>query len=68
MKLKLYLAEIKLRKTKYMGDTTYEMVTRLVRAEDDHDAINKIDMAFERGGPGDDSVSVCDVDLFETIE
>jgi hypothetical protein len=63
----LYLAVITLRKTKYMGDTTYETVTRLVRAEDDHQAIDKIDMAFERGGHGDDSVSVHDVDLSETI-
>lgn len=64
----LYLATIKLRKTRYMGDTTYETVTRLVKATDDHDAINKIDATFERGGPGDDSVSVTDVDLSETIE
>jgi hypothetical protein len=61
----LYLAVITLRKTKYMGDTTYETITRLVRAEDDQQAIDKIDMAFERGGH--DSVSVHDVDLSETI-
>jgi hypothetical protein len=64
----IFLAVIKLRKTKYMGDTSYETVTRLVKADDDHQAIDKIDAHFERGGPGDDSVSVQDVDLSEMIE
>lgn len=64
----IYLAVIKLRKTKYMGDTTYETVTRLVKASDDHTAIEKIEEHFDRGGPGDDSVSVTDVDLSEMIE
>jgi nitrogen regulatory protein PII len=66
--MKLYLATIKLRKTKYMGDSTETTVLRLVRAEDDHDAIDKIDWTFSRGGPGDDSVSVLDVELSQTIE
>jgi hypothetical protein len=66
--MKLFLANITLRKTRYMGDTTEETVTRLVRAEDDHQAIDKIDAAYERGGPGDDSVTVWHVDLSETIE
>ena len=66
--MKLYLANITLRKTRYMGETWEETVLRLVRAEDDHQAIDKIDAAFERGGPGDDSVTVWNVDLSETIE
>lgn len=64
----IYLATIKLRRTKYMGDTTHETVMRLVSAEDDHAAIDKIDAHFERGGPGDDSVSVAFVELSEMIE
>jgi thioester reductase-like protein len=66
--MKIYLAEITLRKTRYMGDTTEQTVLRLVRAEDDHAAIDKIDATFDRGGPGDDSVSVLNVNLSEMIE
>lgn len=66
--MKLYLANITLRKTRYMGETTEATVLRLVRAEDDHAAIDKIEAALNRGGPGDDGVTVWNVDLSETIE
>ena len=66
--MKIYLATITLRKTPYMGDTAEEIVTRLVRAEDDHAAIDKIEAALERGGDGDDSVRISNVNLSEMIE
>lgn len=66
--MKIYLATITLRKTPYMCHTTEEIVTRLVRAEDDHAAVDKIEAALERSGDGGDSVRVSNVDLSEMIE
>lgn len=63
----LYLAEITLQKTRYMGETTKKSITRLVEADDEASAETKVRNAFEHGAPGDDSCYVWQLELHSVI-
>ena len=63
----LYLAQITLRKTAYMGKTKDEKVLRLVEAESEEAADKKVHDEYDYSAPGDDSVWVWDLDLSPCI-
>jgi len=65
--MKLYLAVFTLSKTRYMGDTTYKDGIRLVWAESEQEAEQKLHAAYDRGGPGDDSVYIHQCELSEAL-
>ena len=63
----LFLAQIKLRKTAYMGKTKEENVLRLVEAETEQAADAKVRAEYDYTAHGDDSVWVWDLDLSPCI-
>ena len=63
----LYLADITLQKTRYMGETTKQKVLRLVEAENEDAAEMKVRNTFQHCEPGDDSVYVWSMELSPVI-
>ena len=63
----LYLADITLQKTRYMGETTKQKVLRLVDADSIDAAELKVRNTYDHCEPGDDSVYVWNMELSPVI-
>lgn len=64
----IYLAEIELRKTPYMGNEKRQKVLRLVSAVDEVEARKKVETEYEKCEQGGDSCFVWNLELSEMIE
>ena len=64
----IFLAEIVLSKTRYMGETKKKTILRLVQADTEEQAKEKVHQSFTYHQHGGDSCSVQDIDLSEMIE
>lgn len=65
--MKIFLATFDLEHTRYMGKTTTEKKIRLVWAEDEEGAREKISLEYDYTSPGDDSYWARNIELEEAL-